>query len=151
LNAVYRSTGPATTHLILDVTGYFTDDGTGARFVSLEPARVLDSRDGTGLSGPFVSSTPRNWTVGGVGGVAVDAVAVIGNVTVVGQTSRGFVSVTPIANAAPATSTINFPLGDVRANGITVRLGTAGKLNAVYISTSPGTTHLVFDVFGYYE
>lgn len=150
LSAVYMPPG-GTTHLVLDVTGYFTDDATGARFVSLEPVRVLDSRIGNGLSGPFVSDTPRTWTIGGRGGVATDAVAVVGNVTVVGQTTPGFVSVTPIATSTPLTSTINFPVGDIRANGISVRLGTAGSLSAVYKTNSPGTTHLVFDVFGYYE
>ena len=150
LSAVYLPTIGATTDLILDVTGYFTDDGTGARFVSLEPVRVLDSRDGTGLSGPFANSVPRTWVIGGVGGVANAAAAVVGNVTVVNQTARGFVSVTPTPTSSPTTSTINFPLGDIRANGITVRL-TSGDLSAVFKSPSAATTHLVFDVFGYYE
>lgn len=150
LSATYLPAG-GTTHLLLDVTGYFTDDGTGTRFVSLEPVRVLDSRTGNGLSGTFATSTPRTWTIGGRLGVASDAAAVVGNVTVVGQTTRGFVSVTPSPTSNPLTSTINFPFGDVRANGISVRLGTAGSLSAVFKSTTPGTTHLVFDVFGYYE
>ena len=150
LSAVYKAVAGATTHLVLDVTGYFTDDGTGARFVSLEPARVLDTRANNGLNNPFVASTPRTWTIGGRGGVSVDAVAVIGNVTVVGQTAAGYVSVTPTPTSLPTTSTINFPLGDIRANGITVRL-TSGDLSAVFKAPSAATTHLVFDVFGYYE
>lgn len=150
LSAVYKAAS-GTTNLILDVTGYFTDDGTGARFVSLEPVRVLDSRVGTGLSGPFVSSAARTWAVGGQAGIAGGADAVVGNVTVVNQTGAGYVSVTPVATSMPLTSTINFPVGDIRANGITVQLGSGGSLSAVYKASGGKTTHLIFDVFGYYE
>ncbi len=79
------------------------------------------------------------------------ALAVIGNVTVVGQTRAGYVSVTPVPTVVPTTSTINFPVGDTRANGITVKLGTGGKLSAVYRPTAGATTHLIFDTFGYYK
>ena len=75
----------------------------------------------------------------------------VGNVTVVNQTKAGFVSVTPTSQANPTTSTINFPIGDIRANGMTVKIGAAGKLFAVYKSVAGGTTHLIYDVFGYYK
>lgn len=151
LSAVYKAPPGATTHLALDVTGYFKIGLTGARFFPLEPARILDTRVGNGLSGTFVSSTPRTWTVGGRGGVNASAIAVVGNVTVVSQTRAGYASVTPEPTATPTTSTINFPVGDIRANGLTVKLGTAGKLSGVYKSSSGATTHLIFDAFGYYK
>ena len=40
-------------YVIFDVTGYFTPDTSGARFVPLTPSRVLDTRSGMELSGPF--------------------------------------------------------------------------------------------------
>ncbi len=36
----------------------------------------------------------------------------------------------------PQTSTLNFPLGDVRANGVTVKLAANGSLSAVYAATA---------------
>jgi len=46
--------GP-TAQVIFDVTGYFTPDASGALFVPLTPARILDSRDHTGV---WASSAP---------------------------------------------------------------------------------------------
>ena len=77
--------------------------------------------------------------------------AAIRNVAVVGQTGAGYVAVTPVATANPSTSTINFPVGDIRANGMTVKLGAAGTLSATYKAGGTDTTHLVYDVFGYYK
>jgi PKD repeat protein len=152
LKAVYKAVSGKSTHLVFDITGYFTEDGSGARYVAVEPARVMDSRPGgTGVVGPFKSSVPMTWQVGNLGGIDPAARAVIGNVTVVNQTAAGYVAVTPVATANPATSNLNFPLGDIRANGMTVKLGGSGTLSGTYKAGSSDTTQLVYDVFGYYE
>jgi PKD repeat protein len=139
------------TDLVLDITGYFTADESGAYYVPVTPTRILDSRKGNGLSGTFVSQHARTWVVGSP--IDPNAVAVIGNVTAVGATQGGFVAVTPSPTNTPATSSLNFPVGDVRANGMTVKLSDIGSnLSATYVATSTtATTHLVYDVFGYYK
>ena len=71
---------------------------------------------------PFVSGTPRRIQLGGVAGIPPDAVAVTGNLTVTGQTARGYVSMTTASTSTPAVSTINVPRGDTRANGLTIKL-----------------------------
>ncbi len=121
-------------------------------FVPLTPARLLDSRVGNGLSGTFSSTVARTFAVTGRGGVPADAVAVTGNLTVTQQTSAGFVALTPAPINNPGTSTLNFPVGDNRANGVTVALSGTGTLSATYVGEGgPGTTtHLVFDVTGYF-
>jgi hypothetical protein len=58
--------------------------------------------------------------------------------------------VTPTAVASPLTSTLNFPVGDDRANGVSVALGPGGTLSAVYQGASGASTDVVFDVTGYY-
>jgi PKD repeat protein len=152
LSALYKAGPGRTTHLVFDITGYFTEDGTGARYVAVDPARIMDSRPGgSGVVGPFHSSVAKTWAVGNLGGIDPDAVAVIGNVTVVGQTAAGYVAVTPVASANPPTSTLNFPKGDIRANGMTVKLGASATLSGTYKSGASATTHLVYDVFGYYK
>ena len=112
----------ATTHLLLDVTGYFVQDISGATYTAITPFRVLNTRDGTGLSGKFTNHSPRSFQVAGVGDVPANAVAITGNLTVVSQTGRGFVFLGPTSSANPTSSTINFPIGDTRANGVTVDL-----------------------------
>ena len=152
LSAVYKGgPGGATTALLFDVTGYFVPDGSGATYVPLTPTRLLDTRTGNGLSGAFVIGIPRTFQVTGRGGVPADAIAVTGNLTVTAQTSAGYVSLGPVATASPTTSTINFPLGDNRANGVAVTLGAGGTLSAVYKGGPGGaTTALLFDVTGYF-
>ena len=141
----------AKTNLIFDVTGYFTPDASGATYHSLTPARILDTRTATGLTGKFVSTHAREFAVAGQGGVDPAAIAVTGNLTVTGQTGAGFVSLTTSAQSHPTTSTLNFPLGDNRANGVTVPLPDAGELWATYVAASSlATTNLIFDVTGYF-
>ena len=86
LSATYVAAS-GTTDLVFDVTGYFVPDPTGATYVALTPARLLDSRVGNGLSGPFSAGVPRTFQVTGRGGVPANAVAVTGNLTVTNQTA----------------------------------------------------------------
>ena len=150
LMAVFKGGAGKSTQLILDVTGYFTADDAGATYKPLTAARVLDTRTGAGLSGKFATNVPRTFQVTGHGGVPASATAVTGNLTVVGQTRAGYVSLTPDPVANPDTSTLNFPVGDTRANGLTLPLSAAGRASAVYKATTAGTTDLIFDVTGYY-
>jgi hypothetical protein len=143
--------GP-TAHVIFDVTGYFTPDTSGARYVPLTPARVLDSRNGTGLSGPSSSHVAREFGVaGGTSGVSTSAIAVTGNLTVTGQTSLGYLYVGPAAMDNPTSSTLNFPLGDDRANAVTVAVGGGGVLWVTFAAPTGGpTAQVIFDVTGYF-
>jgi glucose/arabinose dehydrogenase/PKD repeat protein len=152
-SAVYRAPS-GTTHLILDVTGYFLPTDTGATFTPIGPTRVLDSRSGAGgFSSPFVSGALRTIQLGGRAGIPADALAVTGNLTVTGQTAAGYVAMTTAATSPPAVSTINFPVGDTRANGLTIRLNANGRASLVYIGGKPGvsTADLIFDVTGFYR
>jgi subtilisin len=147
LSAVFRGASGSTTHLILDVTGYFVAGSAGAVYVPLHPERLLDTRG----SSPFASSQPRSFSVRGLGGVPADALAVAGNVTITGQTSGGYVSIGPVMTASPTTSTVNFPTGDTRANNLVVRLAPDGSLGGVFKGLSGSTTHVIFDVWGYFR
>ena len=135
LSATYLYTVGATTDFIFDVTGYFVPDATGATYVPLTPARLLDTRVGNGLSGKFTANTPRTFQVTGRGGVPANATGVTGNFTVTNQTAAGAAFLGPNSTASPATSTLNFPLGDTRANGVTLALGAGGTLSATYLYT----------------
>ena len=151
LGAVYKATPGATTNLVFDVTGYFLHDLTGTRYIPLEPVRLLDTRTGNGLTGKFVSGTPRPWDIAGIGGVPADAEAVTGNLTVVSQSKAGYVALGPTVTSNPPFSTLNFPLGDTRGNAVSVDLSDTGQLDAVYKAASGATTHLILDVTGYYK
>jgi hypothetical protein len=138
--------------VILDVTGYFTPDTGGTTYHALTPARILDTRDGTGgLSGAFSSHVSRTFTVIGHGGVPSNTAAVTGNLTVTQQSSLGFLATGPVAQNNPTSSTLNFPFNDDRANAVTVALGGGGTLSITYAAPTLGkTAHAIFDVTGYF-
>jgi outer membrane protein assembly factor BamB len=150
LSATYISAAGNTTDLVFDVTGYYTADSTGASFIPMTPARLLDTRFGNGLSSHLSANTPGTFQVSGRDSVPVYASAVTGNVTVVNETNSWAVFLGPNPTASPSTSTINFNTGDIKGNGLTVALGSGGSLSATYISTAGNTTDLVFDVTGYF-
>ncbi|MGZ8688094.1 MAG: hypothetical protein ACXWZP_06675, partial [Gaiellaceae bacterium] len=81
-------------------------------FVSVSPVRILDTREDIGLPGPFVSPVPQDLKVTGsiptkVGTAVVvpdGATGVVLNVTVVGPTADGFLSIRPAdAPGVPTT------------------------------------------------
>ena len=153
LSAVYKAPNGKTTHLVLDVTGYYLNNPDGARFVAITPGRRMDTRfpaPQEGLTGPFGASNARTLIIEPYQGVPVNATAITGNLTVVGQSRAGYVSMTPLADDTPDTSTLNFPLGDIRANGVTGRLSGAGSVGLVY-KASGGLTHLILDITGYFR
>jgi hypothetical protein len=147
--AYTEPTPRSSTDFVFDVTGLFVPDQSGATFVALNPARLLDSRFGNGLSGKFSAGVPRSFQVSGRGGVPSNATAVTGNLTVTNATSSGAAFLGPVATANPGSSTLNFPVGDNRANGVTVALGSGGTLSITYMAGS-GSTDFVFDVTGYF-
>ena len=155
LSIVYKAGTGRTTHVILDITGYFEPGTGGLRFVPMNPARVMDTRGSSipfGLSGVFTSKVARHLPIADHWGVPADAPAISANLTVTNQTFGGYVSVTPDAPPpAPPTSTINFPVGDVRANGIVTPLNASGETYLVYMSGTGRTTHMTMDLSGYFE
>jgi hypothetical protein len=148
LSATYGASPGARTQVVFDVTGYFMPNASGATYMPLAPARIVDTRSGNGLSGPFTEQVPRTFQVAGLGGVPTEAVAVTGVLTVTGQSGSGFYSLGPDPIASPSSSTLNFPMGDTRATGVTVALGAGGTLSAT-LSTAD-QAQLVFDVTGYF-
>ena len=68
----------------------------------------------------------------------------------VGPSKAGFASVTKILDNNPTTSTINFPAGSTRANGVFAPLDSGGALSIVYRTNAGGATHILLDVTGYF-
>jgi hypothetical protein len=150
------STDGAVADVVFDVTGYFGADTSGAMFVPVTPNRIVDSRIKQGLSAALrnhvaatfwvINRTPSNATTN----IPTGAVAVTGTLTVTKQTYMGWLALTTAATNYPSVSTLNFPVNDNRATGVTVPLSSTGKLSVTYGAISGATTHVVFDVSGYF-
>ena len=150
VSLVYKAPSGAKTDFVLDVTGYFLENNAGATYYALDPVRLVDSRVANGLAGPVPSHTVKTFDIAGRGGVPANATAITGNLAIVNQTGGGYAALGPAVTDNPPTSTINFPAGDVRGNGVTVALAGDGSLSFVYIAPTGKTTDVVVDVTGYY-
>jgi hypothetical protein len=154
LSIVYIAATGGQTDVILDVTGYYVADLSGLHFYPINPGRIMDTRSGvtnSGLTGRFSTAVPRQLPTSGHWGVPDDAQAVTGNLTVTAQTGAGYIALTTVSTANPSTSSLNFPLADDRANGVTVTLSGTGSLWLVYKASAGRTTQLILDLSGYFR
>lgn len=134
--------------------------------VMVEPERILDTRDpvNLGLDGPFVSPVSQQLQVTGLVPTATGpkivvpagATGVLLNVTAVGTTANGFISVRPgDAAGAPSTSSLNITAGVTVPNAVQVELPTsganAGMIDITFdaLGVAGPTTDILIDVVGY--
>lgn len=149
---IFNSAGQ--TSVIADVMGYYTDTppGSGGKFTSLTPARILDTRDGTGVGGiaaPVGSGAWIDLPVTGVGGVPATGVSGVAlNVTVTDPSASGFLTAWPTGESRPFTATHNFVRGLTVGNLVLAKVGANGRVS---IYNSMGSTHVVADVVGYFS
>jgi hypothetical protein len=121
-----------------------------ANYHTVQPCRVFDSRrpaDGPALS----SGVVRTITVAGVCGVAQSATSVTVNLAVTQPTSLGLVRLFASGPVPPSPFfSLNYSAGQTRGNNAMVQLSASGQADALVSMTSPGTVHLIVDVFGYF-
>jgi hypothetical protein len=123
-------------NVIVDVAGYVP---ATSEYVALAPARLLDTRP-TRVPAGDVIEIP----VAGRGGVPVGAKAVVANVTVVGASTGGFVTVFP-CGTRPGTSSVNYLAGEAVANEVIAKLSPVGSI-CVYAHSA---VNVIVDVAGY--
>jgi len=136
-------TGPqstASTPVLLD---------PGARFNALPPARLLDTRTGTGAPVSKVASRGTlELQVTGRGGVPASGVsAVVLNVTVTEPSAGGYLTVWPSGEAMPLASNLNFTAGQTVPNLVVAKVGAGGRVS---LYNGGGGAHFIADVSGWY-
>jgi hypothetical protein len=134
----------ARTQLIVDLSGVF--GGSGTALTPVVPARLLDTRTGTGgWLGQLASTQSINLPVAGRAAVPSNTSGAVLNVTVTQTLGPGYLTVYPCGGAVPTTSNLNFVAGETRANLVTVRLGAGGQV-CFY---SWGRAAVIADIAGY--
>ena len=145
--------------LVADVNGWYSDSSngsaTGSTFVGVTPARILDTRDGTGgFAGPLGQGSTIMLQVAGAGGVpdmgwVTPPRAVVLNVTVTDTSTGSFLRVFPgDANPVPQTSDLNWRAGVTIPNLVVVKPGADGRIGLYNLA---GSTDVVVDVLGWYS
>lgn len=134
------------THVLFDVQGYFSS--VGGAYTSMPPTRILDTRSGIGgVSGKIGGGAELPLTVAGVAGVPSEATAVIMNVTATEPTEGSHVTIYPTGATRPDSSNLNFQANKTVPNLVMVKIGDQGKVTAF---NNSGSTHLIYDVQGYF-
>jgi subtilisin family serine protease len=134
--------------LVVDLVGYVAPEGEQVRrFVALDqPVRAADSRRGQGLSqqrasGDVALTLPQQ--------IPAEATAVVLNVTAVGASRPGFVTVFGAGRGRPETSNVNFGTGTVQANEVLTQIGAGRQVTLHVGGAGAPASHLVVDVVGY--
>jgi hypothetical protein len=122
-------------------------------FFAVAPCRVVDTRTADGPTGgpALVANGIRAFPLtSGTCGIPTSAQAVSVNLTVVGPSAPGFLTLyRSDIDTAPSVSSINFVSGKTRANNAVVMLAPDGTINVR--NGSAGSVHFVLDVNGYYQ
>ena len=116
----------------------------GQGYVPINPARLLDTRNGG--TAPAAGTTVTTPVLGRSGIPANGVSAVVVNLTAVAPESAGYVTAFASGTAAPRVSNLNFPAYATVANQAVVQVGADGR---IALRTS-ATSHLLIDVVGYF-
>jgi hypothetical protein len=137
--------------------------GAGGEYHPLTPTRIFDSRNGLNDVSPRgakpTSPQGRTFDVdilgqGGIpaesGGVNTDVLAVVANVTVVGSSLDGYLSIFPTGAAPGESSLVNFAPGEAVPNLAVLGVGSGGRSTiSVVTPAGAGSAHVLIDVFGW--
>ena len=142
------------TDVVVDLEGYFAPELSGTTagsYVPLTPARITDTRAGSGEPNSGDPLTPQgtlNLQVDGEGGVPSTGVeAVVLNVTVTDTSQYSYLTAYPSGSAMPLASNLNWWPGDTVANSVIAPVGVSGQVS---IYNSQGNADLVVDAVGYF-
>jgi hypothetical protein len=140
------------TDLIADVQGWFP---TSSGLTAIPAVRMLDTRPGATTidgqfagAGPLGAATRLNLQVLGRAQVPASGVgAVVLNVTAVGPTAAGYVTVWPADGIQPNASNLNFVPGVTVPNLVVTKVSSNGQ---VALFNSAGNTNLIADLSGWF-
>jgi hypothetical protein len=150
----YNAAGTA--HVIFDVAGWVgvTDNSRGADglFNPVVPARLLDTRNGTGTGGvvrPLGPAGVIHLQVAGRGGVKAmpGVAAVVLNLTVANASANSYLTAFPTGVSQPVASNLNFAPRQVLANRVIVKVGAGGQVD---IYNAAGSVNVIADVGGWF-
>jgi len=142
------------TDVLVDLEGYFAPEASGSTagsYVPLVPARITDTRTGSGFpnaGSPLSAGASLNIQVTGAGGVATTGItAALMNVTVTDTTAASFLTAYPSGATLPTASNLNWVAGETVANRVVVPVGPTGQIT---LYNHSGNTDVIVDVDGYF-
>ncbi|MBR7832245.1 choice-of-anchor D domain-containing protein [Actinospica durhamensis] len=136
--------------LIADVSGYFAG-GVGSGYTPVTPARILDTRHGTGAPAKQVAgNSGLSVGIAGADSIPSGVTAVALHVTVTDAAANGWIAAEPDGAGTPTTSILNYLKGQTVSNTVIVPVAADGKIE-LYNGGGSGAVDLIGDVAGYYS
>jgi hypothetical protein len=139
------------TDLVVDVAGWFspTGQGVGSGYTTVDPVRVLDTRDPAlapgGVVAPLGGGQELRFRLAGWSGFPSDATAALLNLTVTNPQAAGYVRVYPCGDEQEV-SNVNYVAGQTVANLAAVKVADNGDV--CFKSYAPAD--LVVDLAGWF-
>jgi hypothetical protein len=122
--------------------------GSAGLFYTVTPCRQLDTRSGSPIS---PGGTLAVALTGVPCGIPSGATSVSVNAVVTQEAGSGHLTIYPADKTQPLASTINFNVGQTRANNAILPLSSDGTGGVKIYNGSGGTVHVVIDVNGYFQ
>ncbi len=143
--------GTGSADFITDVVGFYANGGTQALYLPSSPARVLDTRNGTGTGVTAKIGAGQTITLhltGANGVAAVGTKAVSLNLTALNGGGSGWLTLYPDGATRPVASSLNYVAGNAIANATIMPVGADGSVQ-IY---NGGTTavDVIADLTGSY-
>jgi len=136
-----------------DTSEFSACQPVGLYFYTVEPCRLIDTRDPTGPDGsPALQPLARrDFALAGRCSIPATATSLSVNISVTEPTSPGHLTLHPSDADPPIASSINFAAGQTRSNNATLKLSANGSGSIAVENGSSGTVHFVLDVTGYFQ
>jgi serine protease len=145
----YSPVAGATTQAVIDVYGYF-QTGAPLQFHPVTGCRLADTRLSDGGAPALAAGEIRTFQVQGNCGIPVGARAAMVDLVAVGPAGPGYLRAFAAGTATPLAAALTFdPAQGNVANGLIVPLATA--VNDLAIQAGSNGTHVVIDVYGYFQ
>ena len=165
-DGAFKIFASGTTHVIVDVTGYYAPPAAGGLYFHplATPVRLLETR--AGLNGCIAPGAQligtgdpnadpnldlavqgRSPVASPCNSIPASAQVLVGNATSVVPENGGFLTIYPSGGTRPLIASSNYGGNDVINGPFAVKLGADGKFKIYTLRT----THLVIDILGYYS
>jgi len=148
-----------TTHLIIDITGYFTTNAALAGDQTYTPltnaTRVLDTLTGTGgHTGTVANGASINVTIAGANAIPTTATAVAINLTAIGAAGGGYLQAYATGTTPSNDTALTYGANNIASMAADVPISTNASTNGdITIANEGGAsaaTNIIGDVTGYY-
>ncbi|MFF4899543.1 PKD domain-containing protein [Streptomyces sp. NPDC001068] len=149
---VLHNQSKASANLVADLVGWYGTTAGGSEFLPVTPARILNTRTGTGtgkVARIAAHGTLKLKVTGAHGVPATGVTAVDLNLTVPSPAGSGYLVAYPDGTARPGVYSLNFAKAHTAADRALVKVGSGGVIDLYNAGTVP--VDVCADLLGDYD